>query len=369
MTATQKPEITAAIAPRRMRRALLIAGGAVAALAIIATVVVLVQPPTQANSAPKPVAVETAVIARGDLTAGFRAPGTLAYSSPRDLGTSLPGVVTGFPASGSIVGAGQELFRIDDQPVVLLHGDLPAWRSFSLGMADGADVLQLERNLAELGFFDREPDEEFAGSTERAVTNWQKSLGLEKTGTVELGRVVFAPADVRIQSPKAAIGDASGAAIVSVTGANKEVLAFVDTAQQGLVAADMKLDVMLPGGVRTGGTVVAVGTPVERDGGNGKTMKIPVTVTLDDAEAGASLDNVSVTLLLTQVQASDVLLVPVVALLAQPGGGFAVEVVSASVKNGAGSRIVPVTLGAFADGLVAVTGGSLAEGDVVVVAK
>ncbi len=359
-----------AIAKRRGRRALLITGAAVAALAVIATVLVLLQPPQQADSTPKPLNVETTVITRGDLSEGFRAQGTLAYASQRDLGTSLSGVVTGFPASGSIVGAGQELFRIDDQPVVLLHGDLPAWRSFSGGMTDGADVLQLERNLAALGFFDREPDEEFAGSTERAVKNWQKSLGLEQTGTVELGRIVFSQNDVRIRAPKASVGDASSAAIVSVTGANKEVVAFIDTAQQALVGVDTKLTVTLPGGAQAGGTVVAVGAPVERDGGSGKTMKIPVTVTLDDAAAAASLDNVSVTILLTQVRESDVLLVPVVALLAQPGGGFAVEVVAdGSAKKDASSSIVPIELGAFADGFVAVTGGELAEGDTVVVAK
>lgn len=374
MTSDRNAENTSDAGPatvkRRGRRALLITGAAVATLAVIATVVVLLQPPQQANSAPKPLNVETTVVKRGDLSEGFRAPGTLAYASPRELGTSLSGVVTGFPASGSIVGAGQELFRIDDQPVLLLHGDLPAWRSFSLEMTDGADVLQLERNLAALGFFDREPDEEFAGSTERAVTSWQKSLGLEQTGTVELGRIVFSPSDVRIQAPKVSIGDASSAAIVSVTGANKEVLAYIDTAQQGLVAVDTKLTVTLPGGVQAGGTVIAVGAPVERDSGSGKTMKIPVTVTLDDPAAAENLDNVSVTLLLTQVRESDVLLVPVVALLAQPGGGFAVEVVAdGSAKKAASSRIVPVELGAFADGFVAVTGGKLAEGDTVVVAK
>ncbi|AMB58810.1 peptidoglycan-binding domain-containing protein [Microterricola viridarii] len=370
MTVADKPESADAAAPRRGRRALLITGAAVAAVAVIATVVVLVQPPTQANSAPKPVAVDTAVVTRGDLTAGFRAQGTLAYSSPRDLGTALPGVVTGLAASGSVVTAGQELFRVDDQPVVLMHGDLPVWRSFSLGMTDGADVLQLERNLAVLGFFDREPDEEFAGSTERAVERWQKSLGLEETGMVETGRIVFSPADVRIQAPKAAIGDASSAAIVAVTGATKEVQAFIDTAQQGLVALDATINVLLPGGVQANGTIIAIGAPVEREGSSGKSLKIPVTITLDDAEAGANLDNVSVTILLTEVKQSDVLLVPVVALLAQPGGGFAVEVVTDKPgKKGAGSSVVPLELGAFSDGLVAVTGGKLADGDVVVVAK
>ena len=54
------------------------------------------------------------------------------------------------------------------------------------------------------------------------------------------------------------------------------------------------------------------------------------------------------------------------ALLAQSGGGYAVEVVGAGASN----HLVPVSLGLFddADGLVQVTGSGLAAGQKVVVA-
>ena len=58
----------------------------------------------------------------------------------------------------------------------------------------------------------------------------------------------------------------------------------------------------------------------------------------------------------------DALLVPVTALLARSGGGFAVEVVAKGAV-----KTVPVELGLFADGLVEVTGGELEAGDEVVV--
>lgn len=67
---------------------------------------------------------------------------------------------------------------------------------------------------------------------------------------------------------------------------------------------------------------------------------------------------------------------PVSALLAQPGGGFAVEVLNGKApadgtKKGspAPRKLVTVELGAFASGFVSVTGGDLAEGDTIVVAK
>ena len=61
----------------------------------------------------------------------------------------------------------------------------------------------------------------------------------------------------------------------------------------------------------------------------------------------------------------DALVVPVTALLAQSGGGYAVEIASAGTKN---NHLIPVSLGLFddADGLVQVTGSGLTAGQQVV---
>ena len=70
---------------------------------------------------------------------------------------------------------------------------------------------------------------------------------------------------------------------------------------------------------------------------------------------------------ITTASVRNALVVPVTALLAQPGGGYAVEVVGA----GASSPLVGVSLGLFddAEGLVQVTGSGLAPGDKVLVAS
>ena len=64
---------------------------------------------------------------------------------------------------------------------------------------------------------------------------------------------------------------------------------------------------------------------------------------------------------LTKQTARDALVVPVAALLALAEGGYAVEVVDET-----GHHLVGVRLGAFADGLVAVTGDVRAGQHVVV---
>ena len=88
-------------------------------------------------------------------------------------------------------------------------------------------------------------------------------------------------------------------------------------------------------------------------------------VSLTDPKAAGGLDQAPVTVEITTGSVSNALVVPVSALLAQPGGRYEVEQVTAGGRH----RLVPVTPGMFDDasGLVQVTGTSLTAGDHVVV--
>jgi hypothetical protein len=68
---------------------------------------------------------------------------------------------------------------------------------------------------------------------------------------------------------------------------------------------------------------------------------------------------------ITTTSVPNALVVPVTALLAQSGGGYAVEVVGAGARN----HLVPVSLGLFddAEGVVQVTASGLVAGQEVVV--
>ncbi|UNK69562.1 peptidoglycan-binding protein [Microbacterium sp. H1-D42] len=354
--------------PRR-RRVIWLTGGAVLLVAALVAAAMIFLPPATAEPDERPIAVDTTTLTRGELTEQVRVQGMLGYADQRKLGTQLGGTITALTADGTMIGRGGVLFRVDDTPVVLLHGKLPAWRGFDPAMSNGADVLQLEQNLAALGFFDREPDTDFTDRTTRAVRAWQKSLGLERTGAIELGRIVFATGDVRIESASVKVGASAGAEVLSVTGVTKQVEAFLSAGQRDLGAVGSTATVQLPDGKTAGAKVTAVGAPIEREGANGKSMQIPLTLVLDKPEDAADLAGVSVTVLIAQSRGEDQLLVPVTALLAQPGGGFAVERMPKSGKTKGTPELVTVELGAFADGLVAITGGKLEVGDVVVVAK
>ncbi|MFK4790701.1 peptidoglycan-binding protein [Microbacterium sp. ZW T5_56] len=352
----------------RPRRRLVIGVVAAAVLAALGGGAAIVVPalarPSAEETTPR-VQTATDVVSRGDLTERVRAAGKLSYGNGRTLGSSLSGTVTSVPAIGAVIGRGEELFRIDDQPVVLLFGPLPAWRGFTSGMSNGRDVRQLEENLRELGFFDREPDEEFSWWTSEAIRNWQKARGLERTGELPLGSFVFEPAAVRVAAVDAAAGSPSGATVMTVTDTGKQITIDIDADLVSVTAKDSRVQVSLPDGTVVEATVLSVGAAVQKDGGNGeKVMKVPLVLAPDDPAVGGALVDVAVSATFTRTHASGVLRVPVLALLAGPDGTTQVEVV-----EGTKTRLVTITTGAFGDGLVEISGGDVAEGDDVVVAQ
>jgi hypothetical protein len=83
-----------------------------------------------------------------------------------------------------------------------------------------------------------------------------------------------------------------------------------------------------------------------------------------DASVTTGLDRAPVDVFLTKEARADVTAVPVTALLALKGGGYAVEVV-----DGTTTKLVAVEPGLYADGYVEVTGSGLDEGVHVVVPK
>jgi len=309
----------------------------------------------------------TTKIEQGTLAGVSKVAGTLDYADTKTIGGGA-GTVTGTPAPGTQIGLGQTLYSVDNIPIPLLHGPLPAWRAFGEGMSDGPDVLQLEMSLAALGYFDREPDHEFAASTAKAIARWQKALGVEQTGRLELGTVIFAPGDVRVAAVDTAVGSPAVPDVLKVSSLTKRIDVDLKLSDQQLGVVGARVDVSLPGGTTTTGTVTDVGVPTEKkdkDGGEG-TVSVPVGIALDDPATAATLQRASVTVGFPSERRENVLFVPVEALVALDGKQFGVEVVDKTGKH----RKLPVTTGLFADGKVEVSGDGIAAGlDVVVPAS
>ncbi|WP_119697946.1 efflux RND transporter periplasmic adaptor subunit [Microbacterium halotolerans] len=308
----------------------------------------------------------TEQVVRGDLEESTSATGTLRYDDSRAVQAGAAGTVTGLPSPGTTVSAGESLYSIDDAPVFLLRGEIPTWRGFASGMGDGADVQQLEEALRELGFFADEPDELFRWATVEAIMDWQESHGLERTGELPFGSVVFAEGDLRIGTLTASVGDqiAAGSELFQASSTTQIVEVDLGLADQQLAVLDAAVIVRLPGGENTSGTIVSVGTPTETESGTGEaTTVIPVVVALDDADAASAFQEASVTVDIPSQSREDVLSVPVGALLAITPDQFGVEL----VEPDGSTRQVPVETGLFAGGRVEIAGDGIAEGAEVVV--
>ena len=98
---------------------------------------------------------------------------------------------------------------MNNEPVALMYGSVPAYRTLKEGVSDGPDVTELNKNLIDLGY---DPygaigdDEDFGDATAAAVRRWQHAEGLHETGVVELGRIVFAPGARRVTAVKVGLG-------------------------------------------------------------------------------------------------------------------------------------------------------------------
>jgi hypothetical protein len=299
-----------------------------------------------------------------DLTDTTTAAGTLDYGDQEPLAGVLGGTVTGLPEAGAIIDRGGILYSIDNSPITLMIGDLPAWRSFDVSMSDGPDVTQLEENLAALGFFGDQPDDRFDWVTREAVRDWQESLGMVRTGLIELGRVVFESQPRRVGSLDIERGAQTGPgmSVLTLTSQSRVVTVQLPINEQGAALPDTDVTLQLPDGSRTSGKVASVGTPTEVDEGGDKRVVVPVKITLNDAAAAGELHRLSVTVLFQKGTYEQILVAPVTALIALSGGGIGVEKITAD-----GIVRVPVTTGVFVQGFVEITGGEIAEGDEVVV--
>lgn len=298
----------------------------------------------------------TAQITRQTLLDQEQQDGTLAYGRESSVANRINGTVTGLADTGSVIHRGETLYRVDNTPVVLLYGTLPMYRALAPGV-EGADVEQFERELHDLGYRGFTVDTRYDSDTAAAVKKWQKKLGLSQTGTIELGRIVYAPSEVRIATQKVEPGAQAqpGQAVLSTTGVARVVTVDLAVSDQRLAVAGATVDVTLPDGGKVKGTITSTAPIV--DSSDSKNPKTEIEVTISLASGGENYSNATVKVNFTAAERKDVLTVPVAALLALAEGGYGVQV----VENGT-TRIVAVQTGLFSGGRVEITGTGLEPG-------
>lgn len=307
--------------------------------------------PAAAAESPDPPA--TAVVEKTDLAERETLTGELGYGTAQTLTGRRPGTVTALPAQGAVLDRGAVLYEVDARPVVLFLGGLPLYRTVGEGMTDGPDVKLVEENLRDLGFRGfGTPDEEFTAGTAAAIEKWQEKLGVDETGVIELGDVVVAPGPIRVATLTATLGADAGGPIYDYTGTLRSVTVDLESGQEDVAPVGTKVALTIDG-KQVPGTVTAV-TPAPAGDEPGAEAGFTATVAIGDLGAIGAEDSGSVEVVVTTGARQGVLAVPVGALLALAEGGYAVELPS--------GKLIAVTTGLFADGLVEVSGEGLSEG-------
>ena len=370
--------MTADRAPRRRAAVVgvpLLAAGATAA-ALVGGFTLY---PHQQAAATPGIATGTATVVRTDLSNTIQVAGALGYRGSYGVVNEATGTAyTALPATGTAVNRGQRLYEVDGTQVMLFYGARPAWRSLSEWVLPGPDVAQLDRNLIALGFGKYlTVSDYYTVATSYAVGRWQQAAGLPVTGTVPLGQVVFAPGAIRVTAVAAVLGSPPqpGAQVLTATSTAPVVTAQLPVAQEYLVRSGQQVTVTLPDGVTTTpGTVAAVSSVATAPSGSGQDSgsqpspgsgrgqeSVAMTVQLNRPLAAGGFDQAPVSVSIVAAHVSAVLAVPVSALVALAGGGYAVEVV-----HGAGTavtrQLVAVQTGLFSSTLVQVSGAGIAAG-------
>ena len=311
----------------------------------------------------------TAPVVRTGLVNTVQVSGSLGYAGSVTVVNQTVGTAyTALPRPGQVVRRGARLYEVDGSPVRLFYGGRPEWRALAAGVTAGPDVAQLDRNLIVLGYASPATltvSDVYTGATAWAVARWQDAAGLPVTGTVPLGQVVYAPGALRVLTVPAEPGTpaAAGGTVLTATSDRAVVTAQLPVSQEYLVRRGDRVTVTLPDGTTTTPGVVtsvssvATGGGSSSGGGSGSSASVPVTVRLAHPRLAGHLDQAPVVVNIVSARASNVLAVPVNALVALAGGGYAVQVTA-----GRSVHLVAVRTGLFGSTLVQVSGSGLHPG-------
>ena len=269
---------------------------------------------------------------------------------------------------------------------LLMFGDLPVWRDMKEGIKPGEDINQLKLNLIALGYGTAETlevDSTFDPNTTAAITKLQSDLNLISSGEIGFGEIIFASgtsmvnpfltlqnigekinAGIELFSltpiEKISTQIGSDGAINIASKSLQKVEIQVNVADQNLVVKGSEVEIELPDESTIVGVVQEVGgfAVVPQDGD----PFLEVSIAVEGSTEYFKWTGAVVTVNATKELAKGVLASPVNGLLALLSGGYALEIVTE-----AGTTLVPVETGIYADGWVEINGSGLQPGTEIIV--
>jgi hypothetical protein len=344
-----------------------ILGGAVALVVVAALIVGIAVVTAHAHKPAAPPAaaqVTTATVVRTNLSNSQTLAGTLGFGAAATVTGKGTGTITSLPQAGATISRGQALYGVDDQPVIVFYGSSPLYRTLSVptdGTApmQGPDVSVVADNLRALGYH-LAKGEVYTQALSDAVKLWQKKVGMTQTGTLGVGQLVVFPDAVRVNGIQAQLGDSATEPVLAVTPTDKVITVPVAATNLTGINTGNKVTIALPSGQQVPGMVGTISQTIQGNnqqndpGSPPAPPSVNVTITADNPADVADLAAAPVQVTFTTSGKDNVLAVPVTALLALRGGGYALQ-----LPNG---KLVAVQTGLFANGEVEVSGPGVTEG-------
>ncbi len=253
--------------------------------------------------------------------------------------------------------SGDTLYTVDMRPVVVAQGSVPLYTSVETGDT-GELVSQIQAFLQQAGWYDGEVDGVFGSELRRAVVSWQRHMGVEATGVLRAGDLVFVPS---LPSYLALNGDsvtvgatlAGGENAVRVLNDAPSFSLVVTSEQSGLIPDGAAVTMSSPDGDRWHATA---GTRTVSSDGTGS-----VTIELEGdsicADQCAKVPFGDATLL-----SSDITVVATTSGLVVPGAAISTDAGGQTMVVGSTGQRIPVAVRATARGMSVVEGEGISSG-------
>lgn len=347
--------------PRSRAWPIFLAGAAIGVGGLLALQALVLNSKTDDAVTEEVITFATAEVAIADLIEEVEWAGSLHYGQQIAV-TGDGGTVTAIVPEGTQLQRGDPVVEVDAVPRVIFYGNVPSFRDMAES-TEGPDVLQLETNLVALGY---DPDstvtvdETFTAYTALMVQRWQEDMGVDTTGVVGSNDIVVVEGPVVLLDGPEVGAMAAGALAVLVPQGELTVTVPVDVTEADEWSVGEEVVVVLADGTEREAVVDSVGTEITSDQAG---TTVDITLSLQDAADGLQEGPVTVRTVGEAVRGA--IVVPTRALVALAEGGFGVEVKTPNESP----RLTGVEIGAFDDGLVEVTAGELAPGDLVMVPR
>ena len=176
------------------------------------------------------------------------------------------GTITGLPAAGQVIRQGQVLYRVDEAPVVLLYGAMPAYRALAEG-ATGEDVRRSSTTTWwRCGYLRRsEVDSTCRRTSSAGPPGWawrgcRSTSACDQTGVLALGACGL-PAHCRARDRRCAplSADPRAEPVLQASSTARTVSVALDAGLQSQVKPGDRVTITLPDGSTTPGRVTSVG--------------------------------------------------------------------------------------------------------------